>query len=116
MSLIYEEIIYLKKTGGFFKYYARLNYYIRITEGDTWLFGGFLLWLFSTDMKKITTKHNSEMLCFNFLSSGKMCSEGTRNDCKLEDEGNVFTGKRRFSGQCFVFQVHVLHVGETDNS
>lgn len=48
-------------------------------------------------------KHNSQMICFNFLSSGKMCSEGARNDCKLEDEGNLFPGKRRFSGQCFVF-------------
>lgn len=37
-------------------------------------------------------KHNLKMFCFNFLSLGKMCSEATRNDCKLEDEGNVFAG------------------------
>lgn len=34
-------------------------------------------------------KHNSEMFCFNFLSSGKMHSEDTRSECKLEDEGNI---------------------------
>lgn len=106
----------LEENWRIFKCYARLNYYIRIIEGDTWLFGGFFDMAFFNCHEKNIMKHNSEMFCFNFLSSGKLCSEGTRNDCKLEDEGNVSQEKEGSMGNFFVFLVHVLHVGETDNS
>lgn len=57
------------------------------------------------------------MVCFNFLSSGKICSGGIRNDCKLEGEGNnILTDKSRFNGQFPVFEVRLVRVERIDNS